>query len=178
MTALEPDHIRLPPLAPADEQPHSRGENHTAVWKLSNTAAPFSRYILRRFLENQKYDIYETKQMRLIIESLKSGSPIGAVDLFDIDPFHRRAGVGVLIYDRHDMGQGYASSALQALIRYAFQILQLNQLWCNVLASNTASLNLFKSKGFTVIGLKTEWVRSTDGWLDEYMLQLINPVKA
>ncbi len=178
MNALETDLIRLRALEPEDVETLYRWENDTAVWKLSNTAAPFSRYILRRFLENQKYDIYETKQMRLIIESLKSGSPIGAVDLFDIDPFHRRAGVGVLIYDRHDMGQGYASSALQALIRYAFQILQLNQLWCNVLASNTASLNLFKSKGFTVIGLKTEWVRSTDGWLDEYMLQLINPVKA
>ena len=63
------------------------------------------------------------------------------------------------------------------MIRYAFQVLGLNQLYCNVLSSNMRSLNLFKSKGFKTVGLKVEWVRSTDGWLDEYMLQLINPVK-
>ena len=56
-------------------------------------------------------------------------------------------------------------------------MLGLNQLYCNVLSNNLRSLNLFKSKGFTTVGLKVEWVRSTTGWLDEYMLQLINPVK-
>ena len=62
-------------------------------------------------------------------------------------------------------------------LKYAFQVLGLNQLYCNVLSNNLRSLNLFKSKGFTTVGLKVEWVRSTTGWLDEYMLQLVNPVK-
>jgi diamine N-acetyltransferase len=82
-----------------------------------------------------------------------------------------------MIYDKDDEGQGYASSALQALIRYSFQILGLNQLYCNVLSNNTRSLNLFKSKDFSVVGLKREWVLTTTDWLDEYMLQLINPLK-
>lgn len=177
MNALETDIIKLRALEPEDVDVLYRWENDPRVWRVSGTVAPFSKYILRRFIENQKYDIYETRQMRLVIESKLSGKPVGAIDLFDIDPYNHRAGVGVLIYDKEDEGQGYASSALQALIRYSFQILGLNQLWCNILSNNTRSINLFRSKDFSVVGLKKEWVRTTTDWLDEYMLQLINPLK-
>ena len=177
MNALETDIIKLRALEVEDIDILYRWENDPNVWKVSGTMAPFSKYILRRFIEEQRYDIFETRQMRLVIESKTNGRPVGTIDLFDIDPYNRRAGVGVLIYDKDDEGQGYASSALQALIRYSFQILGLNQLYCNILSNNVRSLNLFKSKDFSVVGLKREWVRSTTDWLDEYMLQLINPIK-
>lgn len=177
MNALETDLIKLRALEPEDVEILYKWENDTNVWKMSSTAAPFSRYILRQFIENQQYDIYETHQLRLIIESKRNGRPVGAIDLFDIDPYNRRAGVGILIYDPKDNGQGYASSALVALTRYCFQLLGLNQLYCNILSNNMRSINLFKSKGFTTVGLKKEWIRTSADWLDEYMLQLINPIK-
>ncbi len=177
MNALETDIIRLRALEPEDIDILYRWENDTKLWMVSNTVAPFSKFVLRRFIENQRYDIYETKQMRLIIESKKTGKPVGAIDLYDLDPNNARAGVGIMIYDDKDVGQGYASSALAALIKYAFQVLHLNQLYCNILSNNIRSTNLFKSKGFTTVGLKLEWVKTTTGWMDEYMLQLINPLK-
>lgn len=177
MNILETDIIRLRALEPEDIDILYKWENDSNLWKLSSTIAPFSKYILRRFIENQRYDIYETKQMRLIIESKADGRPVGAVDLFDLDPTNRRAGIGVLVYDDADQEKGYASSAINAMILYAFQVLGLNQLYCNVLANNLKSFNIFKKKGFTVIGLKSEWIKTTTGWLDEYTLQLINPIK-
>ena len=177
MNILETESIRLRAIEPEDVEILYKWENDTCFWKLSNTVAPFSRYILRRFIENQKYDIYETKQLRLIIEAKKGGRAVGAIDLYEIDPTNRRAAVGILVYEDKDQGQGFASSALGALILYSFQTLGLNQLYCNVLSNNQKSINLFKSKGFAIIGLKKEWVKSTDGWLDEYMMQLINPIK-
>ena len=174
---LETGAIRLRALEPEDIDVLYKWENDTRIWKMSNTVAPFSKYVLRRFVEDQKYDIYETKQLRMIIESRADGRAVGAIDLFEIDPTNRRAGVGILVYEDADRGQGYASGALTAMIKYAFQVLGMNQLYFNVLSNNLRSLNLFKSKGFTTVGLKVEWVRSTTGWLDEYMLQLIKPVK-
>lgn len=174
---LESDIMRLRALEPEDIDILYKWENDTRLWKMSNTVAPFSKFILRRFIEDQKYDIYETKQFRMIIEAKRDGKAVGAIDLFDIDPTNRRAAVGILVYEDRDQGQGYASGALTAIIKYSFQVLGLNQIYCNILSNNLRSLNLFKSKGFTVVGLKVEWVRSTNGWLDEYMLQLINPIK-
>ncbi|MBE5033630.1 GNAT family N-acetyltransferase [Gallalistipes aquisgranensis] len=177
MNALETDLIRLRAMEPEDIDILYLWENDTNVWKVSNTIAPFSKYILKQFIENQRYDIYETKQLRLIIESKELRKPVGAIDLFDLDPYNRRAGVGILIYDRRDKGQGFASAALSTLIRYGFQMLGLNQLYCNIPATNVRSLALFKSKGFNIIGLKKEWTKTTSDWQDEYMLQLLNPKK-
>ena len=174
---LETDLVRLRALEPEDIEVLYKWENDTNLWKMSSTIAPFSKHVLRRFIDNQRYDIYETKQLRLIIESKEDGRPVGAIDLFDLDPTNRRAGVGIVVYDEADQGKGYASGALTAMILYSFQVLGLNQLYTNIFSNNLKSLGLFKKKGFTIIGLKQEWVKTTTGWLDEYMLQLVNPVK-
>ncbi len=177
MNILETDNIRLRALEPEDVDILYRWENDTNIWKVSNTVAPFSKYALNKFIEEQRYDIFDTKQLRLIIECIKTKRVIGAIDLFDIDPFNLRAGVGVLIYDIEDQGQGYASAALGVLIRYSFIVMGLNQLYCNIASNNMRSISLFKSKGFMVVGLKHEWVRTTSGWQDEYMMQYINVKK-
>lgn len=175
---LECETVRLRALEPDDVDLLYKWENDTNVWKMSNTIVPFSRHILRQFIESQKYDIFDIRQLRLIIEETEQGRAVGAIDLFDIDPYNRRAGVGILIYDKADKSHGYASAALQLLIRYCFMVLMLNQLYCNVLADNTPSLNLFRSKGFHTVGVKHEWVRTTSGWGDEFLLQLINAKKS
>jgi len=174
MDILESELVRLRALEPEDVDVLYKWENDTNIWKVSDTVAPFSKYILRQFIAEQQRDIFETRQLRLIIESQKSGKPVGAVDLFDVDPYNARAGVGILVYEPSDQGQGYASQALTILIRYCFQVLNLHQLYCNVPSTNTKSLSLFKGKGFTVAGLKKEWTRTTTDWQDEYLLQLVS----
>jgi diamine N-acetyltransferase len=99
---------------------------------------------------------------------------VGAVDLFDFEPFHLRAGVGILIGDHKERNKGYAGAALKAIIDYAFDILQLKQLYCNIETDNSASLNLFKKYGFEIIGVKKMWLKSEKGFKDEVMLQLIS----
>ncbi len=102
-----------------------------------------------------------------------SSKPVGAIDLFEYDPIHRRAGIGILIYEQSDRGRGYASDAVETLCRYAHDTLRAHQLWCNVGADNEASLRLFRSAGFTEIGVKRDWLWRPDGYHDEVMLQKI-----
>jgi len=175
--SLEGENVFLRAMEPEDVDILYKWENDTGVWKMSNTVAPFSKHTLRQFIENQSYDMFETKQIRLIVASKADRRPIGTIDLFELDPCNRRAGVGVLIYESQDKRHGYASEALALLIRYCFQTLMLNQLYCNIPAFNSPSMGLFQSKGFSIVGLKKEWVKTTSGWQDEYMLQLINPNK-
>lgn len=175
MDILHGELIKLRALEPEDVEILYRWENDPDVWKVSNTVAPFSKYVLRQFIESQRADIFESRQLRLIVESKAGVKPVGTIDLFEIDPFNLRAGVGILIYDHNDRRKGFAADALSTLIRYSFTVLGLHQLYCNVPTSNTQSLSLFKSKGFTVIGIKKEWTKTTSDWQDEYMLQLLSP---
>ena len=150
-------------------------ENNPEIWHISNTLVPFSRFDLEQYVMTAGLDIFNSKQLRLMID-LKNAAEnvsIGAIDLFDFDPIHKRAGVGILILKSY-RGKGYASEALEIFINYTFNTLQLHQLYCNISAKNTVSQTLFKKHGFKIIGLKNDWLSVTNGWVDEYLLQLIN----
>lgn len=153
-------------------------ENDPAIWKVSNTIAPFSKYILRKYIESSHQDIYQTRQLRLMIdikaEKGKLGETIGMIDLFDFDPFNYRAGLGILISEEQHRQKGYAGESLECMIDYGFNTLHLHQLYCNIETHNEDSLKLFRGKGFEIVGTKREWLRTRDGWDDEYLLQLIN----
>lgn len=177
MLSFETPRVRLRALEPGDVEILYRWENDARIWGVSDTLLPFSRHTLTRFIADQARSIYETRQTRFIIESSTDSCPVGAIDLFDFDPHHLRAGVGILIYDETDRKKGYASDALRLLITYGFEVLRLHQLYCNVSSDNTASLALFEKCGFVRCGLKRDWLHMPSGWQDEYMLQIINESK-
>lgn len=163
--------VRLRAVEPGDVEAMYRWENDPAVWRVSGTLAPFSRHQLTRFVEEQQFDLFQTRQQRLIIELSSTGEAVGTADLFEIDPLNRRAGVGILIHDPAQRGRGYAADAVEVLCRYAREVLGLHQLWCQADAGNTASLRLFRAAGFTACGTRREWNWTPDGYRDEVMMQ-------
>jgi len=166
--------INLRALEPEDLELLYEWENNGSYWIISNTVVPFSKYTLKRYLENSHKNIYETGQLRLMIELAADKKPIGAIDIFDFDPFHKRAGLGILIADEKERKKGFATMALKGLISYCFSTLQLHQLYCNILSNNCESIDLFKNLGFVQIGIKKDWIHTSDGYLDEHMFQLVN----
>ena len=156
-------------LEPRDLDVMYGWENDTDVWRVSGTLAPFSRHVLSRLIEEQQFDIYATRQMRLVVET-KDGVAVGAVDLFDFDPKHLRAGVGIIISPEY-RHRGYALDALTALEGYVREVLHLKQLWCSVTEDNQASLQLFRRAGYTECGRRREWILTVDGALDEILFQ-------
>ena len=149
-----------------------RWENDPEVWRVSGTTSPFSRDQLQRFVDQQRFDIYATRQLRLIIDDMR-GRSVGAVDLFDFDPQMRRLGIGILVYDESDRRHGYASAAVAAVQRYARQTLGIHQIWCSMEASNRASMALFRSAGFEECGCRRDWIWTPDGYRDEIIMQWI-----
>lgn len=167
--------IRLRAPEPEDLELLYDWENNNSIWVISNTTVPFSKYILKRYIENSHKTIYETGQVRLMIDHIPDKSTIGTIDIFDFDAFHKRAGIGILIADNKYRRKGYASMALKCLIDYCFNTLQLHQLYCNILENNCESMELFGKNGFIRAGIKKDWVKSPEGYLNEHMFQLINP---
>ncbi len=169
---IEGEHIRLRAVEPEDLDLMYRWENDAAVWQVSGTLMPFSRHTLQRFLDEQQFDLLQTRQQRLMIET-RAGQAVGALDLFELDMIHRRAGIGILVYAPEERRKGYARDAVETLCRYGREVLGLHQLWCNVGAKNEASLALFRRCGFVETGRKREWLRRPDGWEDEVMMQYL-----
>jgi diamine N-acetyltransferase len=170
---LSNDMISLRAIEPEDIELLYLWENDPEIWEVSHTLVPYSKYILALYIKNTDKDIYESKQLRLMIDT-SDGQTIGAIDLFDFDPYHSRVGIGLLIYNREDRSKGYASAALQLLIAYCFKKLNIHQLFVNIETGNKISLRLFEKHGFLNCGIKKEWLRTDSGWKDEFMLQLID----
>ena len=162
---------RLRALEPSDLDVMYGWENDTDVWRVSGTLAPFSRHVLSRLIEEQQFDIYATRQLRLVVES-REGEAVGAVDLFEFDPQNLRAGVGVIISPEY-RHRGYGLDALNTLESYARKVLHLNQLWCSVTEDNLASQQLFLRAGFTECGRRKQWILTESGALDEILYQKI-----
>jgi diamine N-acetyltransferase len=101
MITLKGKNIQLRALEPEDLQFLFDTENDESFWEVSNTQTPFSKSLLKQYLENAHLDIFEAKQLRLIIQENSNKKPVGIIDLFDFNPQHKRAGIGILIHKEY-----------------------------------------------------------------------------
>ncbi|WGD34819.1 GNAT family protein [Olleya sp. YS] len=173
MLTLQGKHIYLRALEPEDLAFIHQIENDETIWEISNTITPYSKYLIKQYLDNAHKDIFEVKQLRLVICNTNDVA-IGMIDIFDFDFKNRRAGIGILIKDTENRQQGYGKEAVQLLVNYCFTHLDLHQLYCNISENNEASIILFKNQGFKEIGLKKDWNFINGHYKNEYLFQLIN----
>ncbi|MBU3822544.1 GNAT family N-acetyltransferase [Flavobacteriaceae bacterium XHP0103] len=173
MTTLKGADIYLRALEPEDLEFVHEVENDESIWEISNTQTPYSRFLIKQYLENAHKDIFEVKQLRLVISNYDD-KPLGLIDIFDFDFKNKRAGLGIVIKKETDRDKGYGREALQLLINYSFTHLGLHQLYCNISEENKASIKLFAKLGFESVGLKKDWNYTNGSFKNEYLFQLIN----
>jgi diamine N-acetyltransferase len=174
MKTLKGDTIYIRALEPNDLEFIYAVENDLSIWEVSNTNTPYSRFLIRQYLENAQQDIYEAKQLRLAICQDEDFPALGLIDIFDFDPKNNRAGIGIVIQDRTNRNQNIGSEALDLLIHYCFNNLNLHQLYANIGCENVASIALFTKFGFQKIGVKKDWTFINGVYKDEAIFQLIN----
>lgn len=175
MITLKGRNLYLRALEPEDLEFVHGIENDEAIWNVSNTQTPYSKFLIRQYLENAHQDIYEAKQLRLAICKNNSDEAIGLIDLFDFDPRNKRAGIGIVIQNLAERGHGYGAESLELLINYSFNHLNLHQLYANIGLENETSIKLFTTFGFQKCGVKKDWNLIENTYQDEALFQLINP---
>ena len=165
---LQGKKIFLRSVQPSDADILYKWENDKSYWQVSGTKKSFTKKEIQDFISNQK-DIYLDKQLRLMIctsplnplsrwrgekgTGVVRGEVVGCIDLFNFNEPNLTAGIGILI-DKKYRKKGYASDALSLLIKYSFEILNLNQLHCNISEENKASIKLFQKHKFKIIEKK------------------------
>jgi len=130
-----------------------------------------------RVVERQGSEIWH-----FVICRLADGRPVGAIDLHDIDLTNGSAGLGIVIGDPADTGQGYGSDALRALLGFGFGELRLERIWLDVYDFNERARHVYERVGFVHEGtlrramfrggvfhdvhrmsvLRDEWVAASD----------------
>lgn len=165
---MEGEHIFLRTLEPEDIDFLVAMENDPKHWRVSGTLVPFSRKILTEYISSAQ-DLFTHRQIRFVIVS-KSNQLVGLVDLFDYDPLHLRAGVGILIAPEKRRN-GYAHEALSLIETYAKDMLKLKNLFCQINEENDPSKILFEKAGYHHSGTWKDWINTGEGWSDVLLFQ-------
>ena len=105
--------------------------------------------------------IQEDRKRRIILKwgiALRPDNKlIGSITLFNLDFNHHRAEIGYALGRQH-WGQGYMNEALMALLRYAFETLDLHRIEADVDPRNNASIRTLEKLGFQREGvLRERW---------------------
>lgn len=167
--------VRLRALEPEDLNILYKWENNPLLWTVGNTRNPYSRYILKQYILHSDKDIYESRQLRLMIVSVETGETVGTVDLFDFDIHDSRIALGLYV-DEQFQGKGYAKASLRLVEEYVFQYLKLNQLYCHIAESNIPSRKMFEKEKYESNGVLKNWVKSINGYENIILFQLFKDV--
>lgn len=167
---FENDILYLRAVEPEDLDKLYVWENDPLIWDAGNTRNPYSKFALRQYISNSVQDIYESKQLRLMIVEKESEIVVGTVDLFDFDIHHSRLALGLFV-DRKFQGKGYASNALYLVEDYVFKYLKVHQLYCQIASKNVASIQMFEKENFFKTGLLKDWVNTAEGFDDIVVFQ-------
>tara|TARA_X000000950_G_scaffold61736_1_gene75243 strand:- start:644 stop:1150 length:507 start_codon:yes stop_codon:yes gene_type:complete len=146
-------------------------ENDESLWKYSNTIVPFSKEILTKYILNSNRDIFDVKQLRMVVYS-REVSRIGLIDLYDFSPENKRLALGIIIDEKY-RNIGVAKNALSLIEKWIKNRLDIHQIYVNIGEENLISIKLFKSLGYKKIGLKKDWNFYNNKFNSEYTFQKI-----
>lgn len=167
---LEDKKILLRAVEPEDLDVLFEWENNVALWDVGNTRQPYSRFALKEYISQIGTNIYESGQLRFMIVNKEDGGVAGTVDLFDFDMHHSRIAFGLFVDDAYK-GKGIATSALRLIEGYIFDFLNVNQMYCHISTSNTASKKMFQKEKYEVNGVLKNWIRTLNGFEDVLVFQ-------
>lgn len=117
-------------------------------------AFPVSKLMQERWFENS---ISDDRNLRFIIETPDDGA-VGMATLTNIDWKNRRATHGIKIANRKNRTKGIGTDTVMAIMRYAFDELQLNRIDGSWFQENTASQRLYIKCGWTVEGVNRKCI--------------------
>lgn len=99
------------------------------------------------------YSSYNRSFKLFLIREKETNAIIGRCGIHNWNTDHRRAEVGYILTDESQKRKGYMTEALEAVISYGFNQLNLNRLEALVGAENTASLRLMAKNRFIQEGV-------------------------
>ncbi|MDO5663662.1 MAG: GNAT family N-acetyltransferase [Bacteroidia bacterium] len=165
--------IFLRALEPEDLEFFYKWENNTTLWQYGSSIVPFSRFALRQYIADSQMDIFQIRQLRMMVVEKTKDLVVGTVDLYEFDALNSRAGIGILVDENHQK-KGYALQALACIEKYAFHHLKLHQLYAFVPEKNLPSLALFEKADYRKTAVLKDWVSISKSYGDVIVMQKIN----
>ena len=129
--------------------------NDPEIKKLVNPGIPY----LYTFEDEEKWFeglSAKNDQYSFAIETLADNKYIGGCGINSIDWKNSVAVIGIFIGDKEYLGKGYGTDAMNLLISFIFEQMNLNKIKLQVLSYNERAIKCYEKCGFTKEGVLRE----------------------
>lgn len=147
--------ISLRALEPTDVDCLYIWENDPEMWRYGFSPAPYSRHQLWEYVQQYDANPLAQQQLRLMVDL--DGTPVGTVDLYNIDIRNRHTFTGIMIAREHRR-KNIAIEALRLLAEYCRNNLGLSKIAAAIAEDNEASLRLFAKAGYEHTAVIPAWI--------------------
>ena len=155
LPSLETKRMRLRWLTEADVDALYRIFSHPQVVRYWGAPALRDRNAAVALVAEIHENFRRRTSMKWGVAELETDQIIGTVTLFNLNFDNKRAEVGYGL-DHAYWRQGYVTEALDALLEYAFEVLELHRLEADVDPRNVGSIRTLEKLGFQREGLMRE----------------------
>jgi len=153
---LESKRIKLRLLEPDDMKQIVEWRNTEQSY---NSFLSFVPLNLDRQMKWYNSQVYDFTQSNFAVIHKDTGLMIGMIGIYDIDNASRKCEWGrILIGHPEFLNQGYGREAIEVVLEYAFDYLNMNRVQCTCIGSNRKVITLYKSIGFTEEGTFRDYV--------------------
>ncbi|MEW6195430.1 MAG: UDP-4-amino-4,6-dideoxy-N-acetyl-beta-L-altrosamine N-acetyltransferase [Bacteroidota bacterium] len=155
-------------------------ESHLALmvrWRndlnVSNMLFDRGRYTLtkqKKWFEKSKKD--KSRKQFIIIEN-KNSTPIGAINLMQIDRKNFHCDWGYYIGETSFRMGGFAVEAEYMILKYAFEKLKMNKVYCQTLSYNNKVINIHNKFGFKTDGVLRRHYKEKKSYTDVVLMSIL-----
>ena len=114
------ERVRLRAMEPEDLEVMYAMENDSQTWDVTNFTVPYSRFVLKQYIENSECDMFADRQLRMMIVRAEDDVVIGTIDITEFSPMHARGEVGIAIRKEYQ-GQWLCQGSAAFAVRLCFQ---------------------------------------------------------
>lgn len=153
--------VCLRPLEMTDLDEIMLFENEWGLRRWAGVPLPKSRQAIQEWLEKASVaDPWRDGTIHLAVTDKESGAFVGVTRLYNIKTPHRRACLGLAVYNPDNRSKGYGTDATWVMLWVAFNVLGLHSVYIDTMEKNAHAIHVAEKAGFRKIGLfrETEFI--------------------
>jgi RimJ/RimL family protein N-acetyltransferase len=162
--------LYLSPVNPEDAESYTAWLNDLET-SVNLTFAP---RVISEVREREILTEMSKEGVHFAIVELESDTLLGNCGLLSIDQVHRTAELGIFLGKSEQRGRGYGAEALELLLDYSFNLLNLHSVMLRVRSFNLQGLACYRKVGFKEIGRRRECVMVGGRWYDEIFMDILS----
>ncbi len=166
----EGERLYLRPIEMSDEFLLRKWVNDPAVRQGLDHLPPTNASRERAWIEAQSNNPNEY-HMGIVVRA--GDRLIGTVSLIGVDPINRCAELRIMIGDVDYHSQGFGTEAVDMIVRYGFEDLNLNRITLGVFANNPKAIRCYQKAGFALEGCFRQALYRGGRYIDEYAYAIL-----